>query len=142
MTMHYNAKNIRAGFSLPELMIALVIIGIIATLIGGYIGSTMKKARKTKAESELREFNIGIERYREEVGQWPQTLKDLIKKPTSEAAAKKWDGPYFGKKGITEIPEDPWKNKYKYKITPNSKHPYELYSDGDGEGPKVDAWDL
>lgn len=138
MTAH--VQHARKGFTLPELMIGLVIIGIVATLVGGLINNVMKRARKTKAESALRELKLGVDTYDHDIGQLPAKLENLIK----PSGAKKWDGPYFGKKGIEEIPVDPWRNDYKYQVTKGKAHPYELYSEGPNgsEGPIIDAWDL
>jgi general secretion pathway protein G len=144
-TVHYDArvKHARAGFTLMEILIAVMILGLLSAMIGPALFNVYKKQQKNATRGTLRSMKIGIERYQQEVHQLPVTLKDLIKKPKSsdERVAKRWDGPYVGKEGDTDIPEDPWDGKFVYKITQGAKHPYELYSYGpNGKGSPKDQW--
>ena len=91
----------------------------------------------------MRAFKDAINMYQMNLGHLPPALKDLIKKPTDERDKKKWDGPYIEKE---EIPEDPWGESFVYKLTPGTKHPYELHSRGPNktEAPKeewISVWD-
>jgi len=136
------SRYARAGFSLMEIMIAITILGLIMAMVGPALQNTLRKGKVRTAKSSLKGFQSAIEEYQMEVGQLPQTLKDLIKKPRE--GAKKWDGPYLKK--TDEIPEDPFNNPYVYKLTPGAKHPYELYSRGPNgaDAPKeewISVWD-
>lgn len=133
----------RAGFSLMEIMIAVTILGLVMAMVGPALQNTLKKGKIRTTKSTMRSFKDAIASYQMEVGQLPQTLKDLIKKPREERAAKKWEGPYIEKE---DIPEDPWGENFVYKLTPGSKHPYEMYSRGPNgaEAPKeewISVWD-
>lgn len=141
MTTHI--KHIRRGFTLVEIMIVLLIIGAIMFLGTRLINQAMGAMKSTKAQATLQDLRLGIDRYKADTEQLPQKLNDLIKKPSSpETVSRKWRGPYFGKKGIDEIPVDPWDNEYKYKVTKGGKHPYDLYSEGPDGEQKIDIWDL
>jgi len=74
--------------------------------------------------------------YNSDVGAFPRTLADLVKRPTDERVSKKWRGPYMEE----EIADDPWQNPYVYRVTSGQKHPFELYSLGSKgtEGVKED----
>lgn len=124
------------GFSLTEIIIALAIIGI---MIGGTLGLTsyIGQARRRSAEANLRLYKNQIEQYRQDVGAYPASLNDLKDRPSDEATAKKWKGPYME----TEI-QDPWGAEYQYILNPKgSKPPFELYSFGsNGEGSAETEW--
>ncbi len=144
---HYDTRvrYARAGFTLMEILIAVLIIGLLGAMVGPALNNIYKNQQKSAAATSLKGFKDGISMYQMHIGQLPATLKDLIKKPREERASKKWQGPYIGKEGITEVPEDPWSNKFVYKITQGGKHPYDLLSYGpNGKGsPKeewIDAW--
>jgi len=136
---------VRAGFSLMEIMIAVTILGLIMAMVAPALQNTLRKGKVRTAKSSINGFQSAIEQYQMEVGHLPQTLKDLIKKPRDEKAAKKWDGPYLKISG-DEIPVDPFDEDFVYKLTPGAKHPYELYSRGPNgaEAPKeewISVWD-
>lgn len=136
----------RVGFTLIELMVA---IAILAILVGGVVPvalNYLNKARMGGAARDLQNFKSAITLYQIGMGSYPQTLKELIKQPKEEQAKKRWTqggGPFL--EG-DEIKTDPWGNPYRYKLTPGSQHPYELYSYGKG-GPgstkteQISVWD-
>jgi general secretion pathway protein G len=126
-------KYVRAGFSLMEIMIAVMILGLVMAMVGPALNNAYKKSQKRTASASLKSFKNGISEYQRETRQYPAKLKDLIKKP---AGIKDWDGPYVGGEGIEEVPEDPWGQ-----LTPGAKHPYELHSWGpNGQGSPKDEW--
>lgn len=138
--MTYTRATARSGFSLLEIMVAIAIIGIMMAIIIPNFMSYRKNANKSAATSNLQMFDNAILMYNMHTGQLPSRLQDLIKKPSDAKIANKWEGPYLGK--IKEIPEDPWGNKYQYKLTPQGEqHKYELYSYGpDGKGAPKEEW--
>lgn len=136
-----NFAGAKEGFSLLELMIAIAIMGILAAVIGPNLMSYLGKAKIKTAQSDLRTFEQAITMYQLDNNQYPTTLKDLVKRP---ANMPNWqDGGYLKKK---DIPNDPWSQKYQYKLTPGAEHPYELFSYGPkGKGSKeskIDVWKL
>jgi general secretion pathway protein G len=134
IAMGKEKRYARPGFTLMEILIAVMILGLLSALVGPAVFSIYKSQQKRAAQSTLQGFKKGIQMYQMHVGGLPATLKDLIKKPKDEKAIKKWEGPYVGE-DLTEVPEDPWNEKFVYKVTPGAKHPYELYSYGpNGKG--------
>lgn len=137
-------RNLRPGFSLMEIMIAVMILGIVAGLVGPKVFQMLDNAKKTTAKSEMKTFKDNIMLYKTHTGVLPQKLTDLGKRPKDEKIGKRWQGPYVE---MEETPTDPWKNNYFYKVNAEgSKKPYELLSYGpNGKGsPKeehISVWD-
>lgn len=136
-------KYARAGFSLMEIMIAVMILGLVAGLVAPKFMQFLEDSRISAAKSTTKTLKNAIMMYQSDTHQYPTKLKDLIKKPAGDAA-KRWKHAYLD---AEEEPEDPWGNKFYYKVTTGAKHPYELRSWGSGEGkstPKeqwIDVWD-
>jgi len=126
-----------------EIMIAVMILGLVAGLVGPRVMQFLEDSKIRAAQSTVQVFKKAITLYQEDISQLPTKLKDLIKKPAGEAGAR-WKHSYLDKE---EEPEDPWGFKYHYKLTPGGKHPYELWSWGGIDGkstPKenrIDVWD-
>ncbi len=142
--IHVRRFNQR-GFTLIEILIAITIVALMAAVVGLPVFRYVTRASKTAAKSTIKTLKVSIDQFYMQTNQYPRALKDLITRPTTdERIAKKWDGPYLEQK---EVPEDPWGNRYQYKLTPGTQHPYELYSYGSEEGkatPKeqwISVWD-
>lgn len=137
-------KDNRAGFTMIELMIVIVIIGLLAGVLAPAVNNALKKARKGTAKTMIMTIKNGILSYQAELARYPSKLKDLVERPKSgdERVTKKWEGPYGYEEGTKDIPEDPWGNKFVYKVAqPGSKRPYELYSYGpNGKGAPKEEW--
>lgn len=134
----------RPGFTLMEILIAVMILGLLGALVGPALNNIYKNQQKRACESSLLGLKKSIQIYKDRVLKYPDSLKDLIKKPRDEQAAKRWEGPYV--EG-DEVPKDPWGEDFKYKLTPGTAHPYDLFSYGpNGKGsPKeeqIDVWKL
>ena len=97
------------GFTLTELMLVVVIIGILAALVIPKIAGNSERARVTAAHADI---NGGIKsalgQYEVDNGKYPGSLQDLIVAPGN---AKNWHGPYFES---PKLPLDPWGNPYIY----------------------------
>lgn len=131
----------RSGFSLMEIMIAIAIISLMLGVAGPFLMKQYQKAKVSKARTELRGIQDAINQFNIDTNRNPSSLKDLVKRPTDENLARRWDGPYLKQK---TVPQDPWGNKYKYQLTPDAQHPYELSSRGPAGGGKKSAmsvWD-
>lgn len=142
--MAIGLKNNRAGFTMVELMIVIVIIGLLAGVLAPAVNNALKKARKGTTKTMLMNIKNGINTFQANLARYPSSLRDLVKKPKSgdERVTKKWDGPYGFEEGTEEVPEDPWGNKFVYKLNqPGTKPPYQLYSYGpDGKGSPKEQW--
>jgi general secretion pathway protein G len=119
-----------AGFTLLELLVVIVIIGLLAAYVGPKYFSQLGKSEVTITKAQIEAFEKSLDTYRLDVGRYPTTeegLAALMAAPASATA--KWNGPYL-KKGI---PQDPWGHTYIYR-SPGSKGEYEIVSTGkDGQ---------
>jgi general secretion pathway protein G len=119
-----------AGFTLLELLVVIVIIGLLAAYVGPKYFSQLGKSEVTIARAQIEAFEKSLDTYRLDVGRYPsgeEGLAALMAAPQSARA--KWNGPYL-KKGI---PQDPWGHPYQYRA-PGSKAEYEILSLGkDGQ---------
>ena len=127
------------GFTLLELLVVIVIIGLLAAYVGPKYFSQLGKSEVTIAKAQIEAFDKALDTYRLDVGRYPSTeegLASLLAAPATAGA--KWNGPYL-KKGV---PPDPWGRPYQYKA-PGAKAEYDIISlgkDGQpgGEGENAD----
>lgn len=132
-----------AGFSLLEMLVVLVIIGLVASLVGPRLFSRVDSSKVQVAETQVRMLRSAVETYRLEVGQLPtaeQGLDVLYSRPGDERAGARWRGPYLDE----PVPLDPWGNPYQYSIPGRDGRPFALYSFGadgvrGGEGNDADV---
>jgi len=119
-----------AGFTLLELLVVIVIIGLLAAYVGPKYFSQLGKSEVTVAKAQIEAFDKSLDTYRLDVGRYPsgeEGLNALMAAPPSAGA--KWNGPYL-KKGV---PQDPWGHPYQYR-SPGTKGEYEIVSLGkDGQ---------
>ncbi len=117
------------GFTLIEILIVVIILGILAGLVVPRLAGRTEQARQEAARSDIEGgIALSLDLYEADNGRYPQSLEDLVRKP---ADARNWRGPYL-KKGI---PKDPWGNAYVYRF-PGTQNPtlYDLSSPGpDGQ---------
>jgi general secretion pathway protein G len=118
------------GFTLLELLVVIVIIGLLAAYVGPKYFSQLGKSEVTITRAQIEAFEKSLDTYRLDVGHYPSTAEGLAALMAAPAtAAAKWNGPYL-KKGV---PPDPWGHPYIYR-SPGSKGEYEIVSTGkDGQ---------
>lgn len=126
---HINKK----GFTLIEILIVVIIIGLLASLVAPRLFTKVDKARINTAKAQIELLCSAIDTYRLDLGKFPTSLTEL-----RVSAEEKWDGPYLPK----DIPLDPWGNAYVYKY-PGEHGPYDIVSYGadgkpGGEGNDAD----
>jgi general secretion pathway protein G len=125
------------GFTLLELLVVMVIIGLLAGYVGPRYFAQVGKSEVKTARAQIDALEKALDQYRIDVGHYPsneQGLDALFVRPESES---KWQGPYLKKKP----PADPWGNKYFYKI-PGEHSDHDLLSygrDGKPGGSAEDA---
>ncbi len=119
--MKTGTKNNHDGFTLIELMIVIVIIGILATLLVPKIMERPEEARRTKAKLDIKTVENALKLYKIDTGVYPTTeqgLEALIRKPSTAPVPSKWrDGGYL--EGDS-VPKDPWGNPYYYTASTSS----------------------
>ena len=107
-------KRRRSGFTLIEIMVVVVILGLLAALVVPNIGSRVSEAQRTAAATQIRSIEDALEMYRMHNGFYPSTaqgLEALVTAPTTSPVPKRYaDGGYMKK-----IPDDPWGNPYIYR---------------------------
>ena len=114
------------GFTLIEILLVVIIIGILVSLVAPRLAGRSEEARKQAAHADIEGgISLALDMYEVDNGRYPQKLEDLMTKPGSDAP--NWKGPYVKK----AMPKDPWGNPYIYKIpgTHNTES-YDLYSSG------------
>lgn len=118
-----------AGFTLLELLVVVVIIGLLAGFVAPRYFSQVGKSEVNVAKAQIDALEKALDQYRLDIGRYPSAelgLKALIERPTAEP---KWNGPYL-RKGI---PLDPWGKPYLYRI-PGEKAEFDIVSYGkDGQ---------
>lgn len=120
-----------AGFTLIEIMVVIIILGLLAAIVMPRIVGETDRARYEQAKVQMRILEDSLKRYKLDNGRFPTTeqgLEALVQKPTIGVVPRSWPtGGYLDK---PEIPEDPWGNKYVY-ISPGQHGPdYDLKSYG------------
>jgi general secretion pathway protein G len=123
------------GFTLIELMIVIVIMGILATLLIPRIMDRPEEARRVKAKMDIKNIESALKLYKLDCGNYPTTeqgLDALVKKPSIAPVPAKWrDGGYL--EG-SSVPQDPWRHPYYYVSPAQNGKDYEIISYGaDGE---------
>lgn len=123
------------GFTLLELLVVLVIIGLLAGIVGPRLFKNVGKSEITTARAQIDALGKALDQYRLDVGHYPSSqegLSALVSKPAAEAD---WNGPYLRK----AVPADPWGIAYQYRY-PGERNPddYDLYSFGPDKAPGGD----
>lgn len=127
------------GFTLLELLVVMVIIGLLAAYVGPRYFSQVGKSEIGVARAQIEAFSKALDAYRLDTGRYPTTEEGLAALVERPATAAKWNGPYLQRK----VPPDPWGQAYVYR-SPGAAHEFDLLSLGkDGRpGGSGDAADL
>lgn len=134
------------GFTLIEIMVVVVILGILAAMVAPKILSRPDQAKGTVARSDIETISQALELFRLDNGFYPtldQGLEALVRQPSSPPEAKSWNPEGYLKK----IPVDPWGNPYMY-LQPGKHGKFDLYSlgangreGGEGQDAEIGNWD-
>ena len=133
----------RKGFTLTELLVVLVIIGLLAALVGPVLYQRINPAKQSVAHAQIENFMSALDSYFLDIGKFPTQHQGLTALRVRQEGESKWNGPYLKK----DIPTDPWGNPFVYR-TPGRNGGYEIISYGadgkeGGEGDNVDinSWE-
>ena len=143
---HFVPKNQssikQAGFTLLELLVVMVIIGLLASYVGPKYFAQIGKSEVKTARAQIDALEKALDQYRIDVGRYPKTEEGLAALMTAPPTSPKWQGPYLKK----NVPPDPWGNPYQYKC-PGQHGEFDLFSlgkdgqpGGDGENADIGNW--
>ena len=120
----------QAGFSLLEILIVLVIIGLLGGLVGPRLLDRLEVSKVQTAETQVRQLKSALDVMRLDIGRYPtpeEGLSLLVTPPNEASLRLRWRGPYLEGEGV---PKDPWQNAYVFGPTNKPNQPFALYSLG------------
>jgi general secretion pathway protein G len=130
------------GFTLLELLVVLVIIGLLASIVAPQYFAQLGKGSAKVSKAQIESFGQALDQYRLDVGHYPSTDQGLAALRTAPAGVPAWRGPYLKR----DLPKDPWGHAYEYK-SPGEHGDYDLLSwgadgqpGGDGDAADVVSW--
>ncbi len=129
-----------SGFTLIEVMVVVVILGILAAVIVPKIMGRPDEARLVKVRQDIRALESALQLYRLDNFVYPNTeqgLDALVNKPVDEPIPKNWKGGGY----VERLPADPWGNEYQY-LSPGTHGEIDIFSygaDGQPDGTGVNA---
>ncbi|MHA6639731.1 type II secretion system major pseudopilin GspG [Stutzerimonas frequens] len=140
-------RRTQGGFTLIEIMVVVVILGILAALVVPQVMSRPDQAKVTVAKGDIKAIAAALDMYKLDNFAYPSTqqgLDALVKKPSGSPQPKNWNRDGY----LKRLPKDPWGNDYQY-LSPGTQGQFDLYSfgaDGKPGGSELNAdignWDL
>ncbi|MBW2335775.1 MAG: type II secretion system major pseudopilin GspG [Deltaproteobacteria bacterium] len=137
------------GFTLIELMVVIIILGVLAMWVAPKIMGRPGEARQVKALLDIQNLETALKLYKLDTGMYPttgQSLQALVEKPETGNVPKKWkDGGYLEK---SRVPKDPWGNEFIY-LSPGLKGDFDIISygldgvpGGEKENKDINNWEI
>jgi general secretion pathway protein G len=130
------------GFTLLELLVVMVIIGLLASIVAPQYFKQIGKSNTKVARAQIESFGQALDQYRLDVGRYPNGEQGLASLNLAPANVPQWRGPYLKR----DIPNDPWGTPYQYR-SPGQHGEYDLLSlgadlqpGGEGEAADVTSW--
>jgi general secretion pathway protein G len=132
------------GFTLLELLIVMLIIGLLAAFVAPRMIGKVGKSKQTIAKAQIESLCTAIETFKLDTDKYPAQEEGLNALVSSPGEADNWGGPYLAKR---KVPNDPWRNEYVYTY-PGTNGDYDIISygadgqeGGDGENADVTSWE-
>ncbi len=146
MPRNHRLRRAARGFTLLEIIIVVVIIGLLASFVVQNLAGEVDRARLTKAQADVRTLEAALNLYKLDSFQYPTTeqgLLALVERPTMPPEPRNWrTGGY-----VTSLPKDPWGNPYQY-LNPGRRGGFDVFSlgadgklGGEGEDAEIGNWD-
>nr|MBF0681928.1 type II secretion system major pseudopilin GspG [Pseudomonas sp.] len=146
MTMTLQRRT-QGGFTLIEIMVVVVILGILAALVVPQVMNRPDQAKVTVAKGDIKAISAALDMYKLDNFSYPSTqqgLNALVEKPGGNPQPRNWNRDGY----LKRVPKDPWGNDYQY-LSPGTQGQFDLYSlgaDGKQGGSDLNAdignWDL
>jgi len=137
------------GFTLIELMVVIIILGILAMWVAPKIMSRPEQARQVKAQLDIQNLETALKLYKLDNGMYPSTeqgLQALVEQPETGNVPKKWKSGGYLEKG--KIPKDPWGNDFVY-LSPGLQGDFDIISygadgvpGGEDENKDINNWEI
>ena len=131
-----------AGFTLLELLVVLVILGLLVGIVAPRFFGQVGKSEMKVAKAQIKALEDALDQYRLDVGHYPATDQGLAALNAAPTGETRWQGPYLKK----AVPNDPWGNPYQY-LSPGEHAEIDLYSlgkdgqpGGTGEAADIANW--
>ena len=130
------------GFTLIELMVVVIIIGLLAALVMPKLFGKVEQSRIKAAQAQVELFGTALDQFRLDTGRYPTSSEGLHALRANAGSIERWAGPYIKK----EVPPDPWGHQYIY-VSPGVHDDYDLVSmgadgasGGEGENQDITSW--
>lgn len=143
----FHSRRRASGFTLIEIMVVVVILGILAAVVVPRIMDRPDDARITKVRQDIRALQSALDLYRLDNYNYPSTqqgLQALVRQPSGEPPARNWKSGGY----VQTLPADPWGNPYQY-LNPGQHGDYDLFSfgadgraGGDGVSADIGNWNI
>ena len=144
MARRARARRGTAGFTLIEMMVVMVIIGLLMALVGPRFIRQEEKAKARAARAQIELLGTALDTFRLDTGRYPSTQEGLAALAQRPFGLDRWDGPYLKK----SLPADPWGRPYYYRSPGEAGRPYDLFSygadgapGGDSDSRDVTSWE-
>ena len=131
-----------SGFTLLELLVVMVIIGLLASIVAPQYFAQIGKSNEKVARAQIEAFGQALDQYRLDTGHYPTSEQGLSSLRAAPTNMPQWRGPYLKR----DIPNDPWGKPYQYRA-PGQHGDYDLLSlgsdgqpGGEGEASDVTSW--
>ncbi len=135
-------KHREKGFTLIEMLIVMVILGLLAALVGPRMFGKVGKSKQKAAKAQIALFETALDTYRLDTSKYPTTDQGLQALRVKPSGVERWDGPYLPK----EVPMDPWGHPYQYR-SPGEHGDFDIISlgadgseGGEGEDEDIVSW--
>jgi general secretion pathway protein G len=138
----WTTRRSGAGFTLLELLVVLVIIGLLVGYVAPKYFAQVGKSEVKVARAQIKGLEDALDQYRVDVGHYPNTEQGLAALDAMPSGESRWAGPYLKK----AVPNDPWGHPYQYRM-PGEHGEFDLYSlgkdgqpGGTAESPDIRNW--
>lgn len=136
-------KKSISGFTLVELLVVLIILGLVASIAGPNVMKYLGSSKAKTAKLQLKEIESSLELFFLDTGKYPSTTGGLKLLVSNDSSITGWNGPYFK---IAQLPDDPWGNSYVYQA-PGEHGAFDLLSlgadnqpGGEGDDEDITNW--
>ena len=132
------------GFTLLEVLVATLILGLIAGLVGPRLFGRVGQSKQATARAQIELLGAALDQYRLDIGAYP-AVADGLPAQEQNPNIPTWNGPYLKKNAV---PSDPWGKPYQYKCCPGDHGDYDIWSHGadgapggEGENADIASWE-